>query len=245
MLAQKSGSKRMNRYKEVALMVENGTYFEDARRWYVSKFLFLYCMRASLFFVGVLMLVAAYIMIDCYQTTFASMRVPFSIYAKDQVNYFPIIKPLAFQKEPLEVSIARYFVTKYVTLREAYAPFDYSEENKPTLLSKVGALSTKKTFKEFEDYIDPDENPESPIALYKNQVRRTITINNVELISNNNVLEKAVVEFTATERSQSDAKNTKHKAEIDMLSSDITKVFEKKEELYFLVTKYKSYELSK
>lgn len=229
--------------KQVKESVRKGEYFQDAREWYAAKYLQPISMRAQFIVLTVLIIIATAISVYTMQRSFVSMAMPFSIYAKDQVELYPLLKKLARRTEPLEISVARYFVSKYVELRESYNYVDFMEENKDTLMIKVQALSSRRIFKEYTTSLDPEENINSPIILYKNQVRRSVEVTGVEFKKVDGALDSAVVNFTAIEQSKDSSTQKRYKADIHFMISDIANVSEGKEKLSFLVTSYKIYQL--
>jgi type IV secretory pathway component VirB8 len=235
----------MEQKSEIKVMVKDGSYFRDALEWYTSKYIFPFTLRASILVLSAILLIGLLISVDAAKTSFVSMKLPFPIYAKDQVNYFSIIKPLAYKNDSLDMAISRYFIRKYVELRESYNFVDFSEGNEELTFNKVKALSSHQVYDGYKSYIDPDANSDSPIIKYKNQIERVITIKDVKINSPHGAPEGATVAFTATEKGRLGVKSKDYEVELSFLMSDMTKVFEKIDNLYFIVTKYRTYELSK
>jgi type IV secretory pathway component VirB8 len=230
---------------DIKAMVKDGSYFKDALAWYSSKYIFPFTQRASMLLLAGILVVGVLISVDAAKANFGSTKIPFPIFAKDQVNFFSEIKPLAYKKEPIEISIARYFIEKYVVLREEYNYLDFSSENKDITMDKIRALSSQQVYRGYYDYINPDENADSPIIKYKNQTARLIKIDNITIDAPNGYPESATINFTATERNKLESSAIEYEAKISFLMSNMTKVFEKAEPLYFIVNKYRTYELSK
>lgn len=230
---------------EIQAMVKDGSYFKDAVAWYSSKYIFPFTQRASMFVLAGILIIGVLVSIEAAKTSFVSLKIPFPMYAKDQVNFFSKIKPLTYRNDSIEISVARYFIGKYVELREGYNFLDFSNENKGLIFSKIRALSSHRVFRSYEDYIDPDENADSPIIRYKNQTIRLIKINDINIASPHGYPEAATVHFTVIERSKAESHVMEYEAKMSFLMSDMTKAFRKLEPLYFIVNKYRTYELSK
>lgn len=230
---------------EIQAMVKDGSYFKDAIAWYSSKYIFPFTQRASMLVLAGILVVGVLIAVDAAKTSFVSLKIPFPMYAKDQVNFFSRIKPLTYRNDSIEISVARYFIGKYVELREGYNFLDFSSENKDLIFNKIRALSSHQVFRSYEDYIDPDENANSPIIRYKNQVVRLVKVNDIRISSPHGYPEAATVSFTITERSRGESRAMEYEAKMSFLTSDMKKAFSKLEPLYFIVNKYRTYELSK
>ncbi len=226
-------------------MVKDGSYFKDALEWYSSKYIFPFTLRASMLILSSVLIIGLLISIDAAKTSFISMKLPFPIYAKDQVRFFSIIKPLAYKNDSMEMAVSRYFIKKYVELREGYNSLNFSEGQEELSLNKVKALSSHQVYRSYIAYIDPNENSDSPIIKYKSQVERLIKVTDIKILAPHGTPESAIIKFTATEKSKLGSKSTNYEAELSFLMSDMTKVFEKIDPLYFIVTKYRTYKLSK
>lgn len=230
---------------DIQAMVKDGSYFRDAIAWYSSKYIFPFTQRASVLVLAGILAVGVLISLDAAKTSFVSLNIPFPMYAKDQVNFFANIRPLTFKNESIEMSISRYFIGKYVELREGYNYLDFSSETKDLIFNKIRALSSHQIYSGYQAYINPDENPDSPIIRYKNHTARVIKINDINIFAPQGYPEDAIVKFTVTEKSRHESKDTHYEAKMSFLMSDMTKAFRKLEPLFFIVNKYRTYELSK
>ncbi len=230
---------------DIKEMIRNGSYFKDAMDWYSTKYIFPFTLRSSMLALSAILIIGVLISVNAAKTNFFSLKIPFPIYAKDQVNFFSKIKSLNYKNESIEVSVARYFITKYIELREGYNFINFLGENKELIFNKIKALSSQQVYRGYEEYISPDENTESPIIVYKNQVTRLIKVNDINIITFNGYPESAIVKFTVTEKSRVGSKDANYEAKLSFLMSDTIKVLRKFEPLYFIVNKYRTYELSK
>lgn len=230
--------------KNIQRYVDSGQYFEDAKTWYAGKFLMPYTERAVVLFLGLWVVAGTYLLMKTTVKDFEIKEYPFPIYALDQVKYFPYIKAISEIKEPINISVARYLASDYVKLREGYWSFDYLDENKDFLEKRIAALSSRRMYREYLNFIDPRLNPDSPLIKYKNQVQRNIAIKLVELSGAPGFPERAVITYTATERSAAGEVTTTHMAEMNFTLLDLEK--EKKfgsNQIGFTVTSYQTYQL--
>lgn len=225
----------------IATYIESGDYYSDARSWYDYKYLAMTSQNAIVKAIIVLIGIAFLGMIYMYSLNVVSKKYPFPIYSYDETQYFPHIKPLAYQKEPISLSVSRYLVKKYVEFRESYEYSNYSGEEKDVQVQKVKSFSSRKVFRQYLDYIDPESNPSSPLVLYKLHTIKKITITDVKFLSAN----EAEVYYTATiinkrdYNSKQDNDNaTKWKSNVSFRLSDIANVLTKKQKLNFIVTDY-------
>lgn len=229
--------------QQVKIAIQNGEFYKDAKEWYLSRFVQPLSLRAQVMLLSILILMATAISVYTIQRSFVSTAIPFAIWAKDQVTLYPRLQKLASRTEPLEISVARYFVSKYVELRESYNYLDFLDENKEAYLVKLQALSSRRSFKEYMEFMNPDDNPESPIVLYKNQIRRSIDIKSVSFNKVEGYLDSATIIFQATEKSKDSVHESTYRAEVRFSISNIEKVASKKERLMFFVTSYQIYKL--
>ena len=75
--------------------VKDGSYFEDARNWYIFRYIQPICERTILFFVNIISGFITYILIlTIFDSLPVKEQVPIRLIAKDNSRYFPVIKPL-------------------------------------------------------------------------------------------------------------------------------------------------------
>jgi type IV secretory pathway component VirB8 len=221
-------------------LYREGRYFSEAVSWHYVRYAANATQRSAMLLLLLILLVGVSISVDAMHHSFATIRVPFTIYAKDQVNFFAQIKPISSGNDSLEASIVKYFASKYVTLRESYDANDFADDNLQMVLNKVKALSTHKTFRIFEEYIDPRINLKSPILLYKNQIKKTVEVKSVRLKTVGDTAEGAIIEFTTTEHSKELNRQQQHTAHLEFILSDLQKVFRGQEQFFFLVAHYET-----
>ncbi len=223
--------------KVVARYIDNGEYFSDAFEWYTSKYLFPVTLRSYLIILFILLSLGCSSLFYEALIKITNDKYPFPIYAFDQTQYFPFIKSLAKDKEPLDHSFSRYFLKTYVEYRENYMYSNFFGEGKERLTNKIKSFSSRKVYRDYLDFIDTEQNPDSPIVVYKNRVTRNINITNIELVRYN----FAKVSFKSTETGAGAVKESNWKAEIGFQLDDIEEAFTRKDKLNFVVTSYKTY----
>lgn len=220
-------------------LLKEGKYFDIAFEWYAGKYLYPMTARSAALVLLLGIIYSVWSLIDLNFKEFQQKVYPFPIFAVDQTLYSPSIKPLAPKREPMDVSVSRYLAQKYLEYREGYRPQDFSDEfNRKTLTDKIRAISSRKVFKEYENFINPDSNPTSPIIIYRNQTQRLISVARIEMKGESNRPDYAVIYYTATERSPTGESRSDWVAEIDFMMTDISRVSSKEIPFDFKVTKY-------
>lgn len=225
--------------KNIQRYVDSGEYFKDAKDWYASKYLFPFTLRSVVILFFVIMVGATYILIDLARDDAKIKQYPFPIYAYDTINYFPLMKSIADIKEPINISVARYFAGKYIEFREEYKYMDLQGDGKIVLDKKIQALSSRRSFREYADYMDPELNPDSPYIKYKTQTQRVIKVKSVELFGRYDLPERASVVYEAIERTKGNDVTSTWQADIDFTMLDLEKKdASNKTKLNFTVTNY-------
>lgn len=225
-------------------MLKQGTYFDAAFEWYAGKYVYPITARSAALITLAGIIYSIWTLIDLNFKEFQEKSFPFTIYAVDQTLYAPSIKPLAIKKEPMDVSVSRYLAQKYVEYREGYKPQDFSDDfNRKTLTDKIRAISSRKIFNDYEQFINPDTNPNSPLIVYKNQTQRVITVTKIEMKGEVSRPDYAVINYTAIERNAAGETKSNWVAEIDFMMTDIAKVSSKQIPFDFKVTKYSTKKL--
>jgi len=136
---------------------------------------------------------------------------------------------------------------RYLILREKYDPNEFSDENMDFLLNKIKSLSSKRMFSDYEDFINPETNFESPILMYKNKFERYIVVTNFTLTSDSYSGDGAEITFDAMLKNKvtKQVETSSYKAVMNYIISDLSLVSQKKAPFCFAVTDYKTYKLSK
>ncbi|MCE2993817.1 MAG: VirB8/TrbF family protein [Alphaproteobacteria bacterium] len=233
-----------NEKREIDALVKSGEYFKKAKDFYATMYLYPIVMRVQILVLVIILLASAYIAVTAFIRDYSDIKLPFPIYAIDQVQYYPNIKPLAEDAEPVEFSISRYLAEQYVFLRENYSYQDFDKENRSVVFEAVRAMSSKKVFREYMDYIDPEINTDSPILVYKNRAKRTVSIESTEMKSVNGQLVGVDIIFVSAVKGAGYDNQERYKASLEFYLNELEAVKRKEEKLEFLITKYQTYKLS-
>lgn len=229
----------------IAQSVKDGSYFAEAKEFYAIKYLYPFTLRAQILLISMLVVVGAYVSFQTFINDYISVPVPFAMYARDQVNYYPMIKPLALETEPVELSISRYLAQRYVILRESYDYKDFTADNKAHSFEEIRALSSKKVYREYTDYMDTEINSSSPLLLYKNKFKKKVAITHSQLNKVEGQLVGATIDYTVHTKSLTSNEIGHYRADIEFYLNSLDKVAAGQEKLDFIITQYSTYKLSK
>lgn len=225
-------------------MLKDGTYFNAAFEWYALKCIYPMTARSAALILVCGVTYSVWLLISLNLKEFQQKFYPFPIFAVDHTLYAPSIKPLAIQKEPMDVSVARYLAQKYVEYREGYRPQNFSDDlNRQVLTDKLKSISSRRTFKEYQDFMNPDVNLQSPLIVYKNKTQRIITVTKIEMKGEVSRPDYATIYFTAVEKNAESETKTNWVSEVDFMMTDISKVSTKDIPFDFKVTKYSTKKL--
>jgi type IV secretory pathway component VirB8 len=213
--------------KTIANSIESGTYF-----------------RFAMLIVTVIILIGTYVMIDLANLSYQDKKYPFPLFATDQVKYFPRIKNIARASEDVNVSMAKYLCSYYVDLRESYNFENYSPENRKDTFLKVANLSTRKTYNDFEELNDPLKNPDAPVIIYKNSVKRNIEVTEIKTDTSTSTPNFMTVFYNIiTKASDGSTTTEKYRAEINFNMTYMMNVINHNNDFSFLVIGYQTYKL--
>ena len=233
-----------NEKKEIVELVKSGEYFKKAREFYANMYLYPIVLRVQMLVLVLILLCASYVAVATFIRDYGDIKLPFPIYAIDQVKYYPNIKPLAEKLEPVEFSVSRYLAEQYIFLRENYSYQDFDKQNRDSIFDAVRAVSSKRVFREYMDYIDPEVNTDSPILIYKNRAKRNIAIESTEMKSINGKLVGADIIFISRVKGGGYDTEEKYKAAVEFYLNDLDAIKHDGDKLEFLITKYETYKLS-
>lgn len=233
---------------KISEMVKSGRYFTEFFEFYSVKYLYQLTIRSQFLILFALLGFAAFTSFETFKQDYKTSSLAFAIYAVDEVKYFPILKPLATKKESIEVSVARYMIDRYVKLRERYDPMDYTEDSATAYQNRIYALSSRQMIDQYQAFINPETNPDSPILKYKNRIIRNVTIKSINLLPENGVTDSAEVIFDVmyyNKTTKEFSPKEEYQAMVKYIINNIDRVYSKEEKLYFAVTDYNTYKLSK
>ena len=233
-------SNESNRQAMVAEQIEGGQYFVQAKKWYDMIYLYPYTQAFYTLMMLLLLLSSVIVAIGILNMQYTSKKIPFAVYADDQVSFISYIRPLAVSYENTNISIARYLAEYYVKLRETYSPGLLDEGAWQNFFERVQATSSRRVFSEFVRYMDTQSNPMSPVLLYRTNVERMISVTySVFPEGHYNKPDHVTVYFKATERGREFDETQAWKAELTFDMSDMYTNADEQSSMYFTVIKYK------
>lgn len=123
-----------------------------------------------------------------------SRTIPYTIYSKDLAEELPIIKPLRqVAAEDINISLARFLLSNYVTERESYR---YDVVKLEWQFNRVRSTSGDQEFKKYQQFINP-ENPASPFNKYGRDAERDVSIYKLSMDLSQNP-QKSTIYYTTT-----------------------------------------------
>lgn len=200
--------------------IKDGSYYQECLDGHLKKYT---SIKGSIIMWAVVtfcLAASAGILLQNNAMDQFAVAYPFPVYFNKTDQYFLSIKGLPKENSGVNTSVIRYFLTKYIALREEYDPVAALQNINGEGNSIVESMSTKRIYKEYIDYNSP-ANPDSPIIRYRNDIKRTIKIRSIKWIGPTNLPASAVVYFTATENSKSSSKASNWKAEVGFSATDI------------------------
>jgi type IV secretion system protein VirB8 len=218
--------------------IENEQYFERARSWYVDKYVAINSQAVGAFLIMVILAAASYFTVDSMLLKYFKIMYPVPIYVDDQVNFQSKIAPLATNYESIDISIARSLLTNYIINREEYR---YSLSDPEVIKERLAAIrssSSRRVYDDYLAYLDPRENPDSPIIKYKTKAERNVKIVSVTFPKSAIRPKSAIVEFSTIEAKDENNTGFNWIAEVQFSLSSISDVLERKSGCSFIVTRY-------
>ncbi len=230
------GTKQQNL---IATQIENGQYFVQANKWYKSMYLYPYNQAFYTLLMLLILITTVVVVISIINKQYTSEKIPLAVYNDDQVYFISHIKPLARSYENTNISIARYMLEYYISLRESYSPSLLNEIKWKNFFEQVQALSSRRVFSEFVRYMDTNTNQMSPVLLYRTNTIRVIS--DIKIIfpeGNYNKPDMATVYFKSTEKGRETGETKEWKANIAFDMSDMYTEYPVQNNLHFIVIKY-------
>ena len=225
------------------LIEEDKIYYTNALEWYFVKYLKNYIYVRYLFIVITIFAIAASLI---YKTSLYDQEVkryPFPVYFKDEINSFSNIKNISHENENIHVSIAKYMITKYLKKVEEFDFNSIRPEELKKRLNFIKNLSSLKVFQKYFQFVDIEENCNSPLLKYRYDNSKTIKIDKIIFKKDVNVPSSAVVHYTVYDKFYSKENLIKKNVEIKFLMSTIDKDFiNSGKRLNFLITDFDTIE---
>ena len=217
--------------------ITNGHYFSDAKKWYIYKYLSPVTHRIWAFYAVLLLIfMIAALSINMNRLLPIRQTVNYGISAEDQNNAGSENARIVNMDDTQRDMSPRKFIAgnllrSYITIRENY---DYSKLDKQFL--HIRNSSDRIVFKRFYDYMNID-NPDSPVIRYQKYATRTINIENIKFLSDNDVV--ATFQSTATDENGKIFENLSWIAHIGFKMDNIQTKLASGSKFNFMVTDYK------
>ena len=164
--------------------VTDGSYFEDAKDWYIFRYVYPICERTILFFIAIFASFIAYILIvTIIESLPMKQDVAIMIRPKDQSRYLPVIKSLkdSIELRNIDEAVTKYLLVNYIQKREG---FDFRQNNLEDLNDQLNYIknnSSIQEYKKFQRFLSKS-NKNSPINYFGKDFQRIVDIESVSFV---------------------------------------------------------------
>ncbi len=184
--------------RSISRHVKEGKYYEDARLWYINRFVLPMSERTYLLIVMSFYIFALVVSGYYYSNTKpAEPEVTYMLSTNDISTTYAVINSIGDAREQPQIGITKYIVANYVITRESYS---YNPDNIKNQLAFIQNTTVGTEFLKYK-FMTSENNPNSPIMVYQDKYRRSIAIKKVDLSKTPSNTQQAMVYF------QSDLKN--------------------------------------
>ncbi len=202
-------------HEEIAERIEDGTYFEEARKWYNQIYIspiserisFIIITGFSIFIFIVAFLALLYLLP-------IKPRIPFVYHAKDMFHETPRMERLKKASEPPNPSLVNYYLGTYVEMRESYSEATYVLNQ-----NFVKEYSDPRVFNEYFRMTSPN-NPRSPIRQYGQYSKIGAVVRGIKYDRTTEPA-RAIVRFSTIIVEPSDKTVTEWTADIEFYYTDL------------------------
>jgi type IV secretory pathway component VirB8 len=186
--------------KSIVESLKSGQYFQDAKSWYLIKFINPYVERNILVIFFLFFIVSIFIALFFYQNMITEDKDQNFLAFTDDITYhYSEMKDMGSQYDNPDSLIQAYLCNKFVIIRESF------DTNKIDLQTKfIMQNSVNQIASDFIKYITID-NPNSPVLLYTLGTTRMIEI--ISSVKSANEANTYIIKYRATLLSPKD--NTK------------------------------------
>jgi len=159
---------------KVTELMEKGVYFHHARMWYHDLYHRPLAERSFFILISAFAALTIFFSLLVYVSMQPLSRtIPYTIYTDDIGSTIPKIMPLKQSRtEVLSLSLARYLVSDYVKMREAY---QYDVTKLEWQFNRVREVSDYGEFRRYRAQVS-SENPASPLSQYGRDAMRDVNI---------------------------------------------------------------------
>lgn len=223
----------------IAKLVEEGRYFDDAQNWYHIKYIKMLGYRSYGMIAAVaVLLIALTIAMNLKNVISVVQPLPFLARVADTTQDFPAIRPLSTKDESVQRSIARYLIVRYVSLREYYDPVVMADRARfKSIQNQIRSTSMQKVLKDYKHFMNR-RNPYSPFVRYGKSTKRQVTVKKIDFIDEGQFSGKVNVYFVATEKRFQKETKTNWVAEVHYKLSDVYSSYFVGAPLSFVVSYY-------
>jgi len=168
----------------VKSLVRDGSYFKDARDWYIFRYVQPVCERTMLFFITIISGFVTYVLVMTILNSLPiKQEVAVIIRPKDQSLYFSVITPLRDSAElkNIDEAVSKYLLTEYIKKREGY---DFRRTNIEALNNQMNYIKNNSSIQEYRDFqaFLSKNNPNSPITYFGRDFQRLVDVKSVEFL---------------------------------------------------------------
>lgn len=226
--------------KDIARKIADGSYFEDARSWYMRKFIHPITERSFVLMVALFScLVVGIVALNIRTLTKNNHEKPFVTYAQDLSSKYSLIERLDINHVSPQEALTRYLISDYVTTREQFIPNQMTEKYLQRINKKIKSSSSKNVLEEYQNYMSRF-NPYSPFTRYQDGTSREITIKQFDFLTNDPTTGKARLVFDAIEQDlDENTKTSTWEAIVHYRIPNIETVAQTQAPLRFVVKYYK------
>jgi len=173
----------------VKATVADGSYFRDAKDWYIFRYVYPICERTILFFATIFSSIVAYILvITAIESLPLKQEIAIIVRPKDQFKYFSVVKKLndSTELQNIDQAVTKYLITQYVKKREG---FDFRKTNLKGLNDQLNYIKNNSSASEYQKFQNllSRENENSPINYFGKDFQRLVDIESISFLKPNNL----------------------------------------------------------
>lgn len=230
---------------ELKEQIENGEYFIMARNWYADTYLAINTQLVSILTASIIVLVSCYFICSTMLDQYTPDTYRFPIYTNGESDFRHLIKPISpSNSESLDISIARYLLSFYITTREGYNYQNLAKENHMSnMLSSLRSMSSREIYAKYLRYMDPHYNATSPTLIYKDQIVRNIEIVKTSFPHDSERPGSATIFFKSTEEDSEETHFSYWRADVEFILNDVERTIKEHGNVNFMVTSYNIQEI--
>jgi len=176
--------KRYNSF--VSKLLENKTFFKDAREWYATTYVLPISQRSFFILISIMGLFTSIMIASIVNSVFPLKEtVPVIIESKDQAIYKPIIYDLTKintqNSKTADEFVSSYLLVNYLKEREEHSYRDGNITKYNEKFNKIKNNSSIEVFEEFKKYMSKS-NSNSPVHFFGKNISRKVIIKNIKFI---------------------------------------------------------------